>query len=232
MEEGIPAPTRDPAIELPAEVVKLIPQEVAADTDRPQYRIPPPPRLSTTMTDAEAVGLLVVAFRAASHREFGKRCWAFSRGDITKAKQYPMLLAFAQAAKEHKIQPHKWAQWKIALFRKNNPAAAGAPVSVVFHPKSLTNNATLRWYFSAADWNDASGIHKVLPEARKLDALRRDMKKDLTARKAAGAATSDLIRRAKQYRESWNEMRERIRRDSAAAQMRIVSEIHGGGWVW
>lgn len=217
---------------LPASVRALIPPTVIEDPDRPKFRIPPPVRLDTKMTDDEAVRLLVLAYRSASAHLFRSKCYAFSRGDIRSAKQYPALLAFARAAKSHKIAPHAWAKWKIGIYRKDHPEAKSAPLWAVFNAKSLDNERTVRWYFGAADWNDCEGIVRSLPSVHELDRMRSDMEAALRLRKVEGATDAELIRFARERRAAWEARRADIQADSATAQASAVARMFGGAWIW
>ena len=78
---------------------------------------PGPPQLDPNAIEVEWADRLAQAYRGAAEALTGKRCWVFTRGDITRSKHYARLVAAARALIEHEIPPAAWASFSFDVWR-------------------------------------------------------------------------------------------------------------------
>lgn len=100
------------------------------------------------------VNAMMKAYRGAIERRYGGRCFAFSKGDVSRSKHFKGLSDFADALIAHKISPSAWCIHRVDKWReqrghigKAKPGERRAQPSIqfVFAARSIEDDS--RWRF-------------------------------------------------------------------------------------
>lgn len=153
---------------LDSDIVANIPDILARHGPRQEPDEPPPvlPRLSRPKRTRQAhdiipdhvgdigkVKYLIDSYNAAVHTVFGKKSYAFSRGNIRKFKYFNALLLAANTCIEHEIAPEAWAEWSINGLRKGRFKHKPPPITVVFSAKNIVKRRG--WFRNTYDMPEA-----------------------------------------------------------------------------
>lgn len=114
--------------------------------------VPGPAKISPGCSDLEAVKMLVWAYQdSVESRWPGQRCWSFRRGEITKSKHWPLLLAAATRMRELEIAPGAWCLFSADVWREHSTAVSPPPPPPTFvFAKSRMENR-LDWFDDECD---------------------------------------------------------------------------------
>jgi hypothetical protein len=189
---------------------------------------PDAPMLDPTAKPAELAAALARAFRGVVEARYGGRCWVLAKGDITGAKPYKALVAFATLLIDHEIPPAAWCAHRIDKWRATEAAKSGRQptLNYVFSPKAISDE--LRWQYRQ-EYGDSKLGGRVIFTKAHLDLLRRyqRMHNDITSgtprEVAVDAHFPDGL---------YDVLVDRARMEIVEERNRLESMIKRGVFVW
>ncbi len=98
--------------------------------------------LSPDMVPEQKATYVVDAYRRAVKKVFGIDWYHYFKGDITKSKNYALLVKAGQAFADHSVAPEHWAIWRLRWFAsKGKTFKQMPPVWVVMSAKTVSEKA-------------------------------------------------------------------------------------------
>lgn len=192
--------------------------------------IPHPPLLDADLTPVQLALKLMAAYRGAMNAVFGGRCNILARGDISKAKGFKNLVAFAGELIAHEIPPAVWCYFAAQSW-KAQPASAGRPklppLSVVFNLDRIETKR--RWQFRQV-WGDGKigGTAVFGKKHRELLARYQRLAHALAFRPGeAAAAVAEAF-----PGDLYEELLDAARLEAKENRIRLESKIAKGEFVW
>jgi len=186
--------------------------------------VPGPAKISPGCSDLEAVKMLVGAYQdSVESRWPGQRCWSFRRGEITKSKHWPLLLAAATRMRDLEIAPGAWCLFSADVWREHSTAANAPPPPPTFvFAKSRMENR-LDWFDDECD--RYRGGHAMFAPAHLALAQRwKDLWRDLHKESPQDRPRLLVILERHFPGDSW-ERGLRQARDETEALRRTVTEL-------
>ncbi len=191
-------------------------------------KIPPPPSLSSDLSDEASVKKLAEAYRGAFESRYNKRSYVMTRGSVKRSKFYKSLVASAHFMRENDIAPASWAAFSldswISFSEKNEGAKTKPPpVNWVFSMKRLEER--LGWFDREASSYGGGRLlftrkHKDI--LRRYDGLKRAAQRELI--------TEALIE--KWFPGGWEKHYDMAKKEAAADQARLRDIVRRGDFVW
>lgn len=194
--------------------------------------VPHPPLLDPNLDDATLAGLLARAYRAAIEARYGGRCWVLAKGDITRAKNYRALVAFANSLIEHEIPPAVWCIHRVDKWRKLPAATKGKrlvqpTMAYVFAPKAISDEN--RWQFRVEYDDGKIGGRQIFGEKHRalLERYKR-MHADL----AHGGMTKAAAVEKHFPGELYLDMVDAAKLEAHETRYRLEDQVKRGVFVW
>ena len=186
-------------------------------------KIPAPPIIEEASSDLASVKTMLNVYRGAVEVRYGKKSYAFTRGNIQKSKYWKAFLEAATFLKENEIAPAAWAAFSIGVWggymnNKKPPTA-----NWVFSCKRLEENYS--WFDREAS---SYGGGRILFSKSHSDILRRysGLKREMFR----SELTDDLLE--KWFPGGWEAFYEKAKQETASDQAQLRKLVREGKFIW
>jgi hypothetical protein len=105
---------------------RLLPPYPGPDVVQPA-RLPAPPILDPNSTEKEVASVLAACYRGALEVAFGVESFAYTRGDISRARCFRQLVEAGNFLKTSRTAPAAWALFSVDVWVESGLGGKGMP---------------------------------------------------------------------------------------------------------